>query len=75
MSNGVLYTIIAFVVFIAGFILGYVVRFGLSRAKKYAGVLRVTKEEDKRVYSLEIVGDPSDLEFEDEIVFKVLPSG
>lgn len=41
----------------------------LGRTQK--GVIKVSDQEDKRVFSLELEGDPNDLKDKQEVIFKV----
>lgn len=50
---------------------GYATAVLFQRTKRYFGVIKVIREEDRVLYSLEIPGDPSDLERESEVTFKV----
>jgi hypothetical protein len=45
----------------------------LGRTQK--GVIKVSEEDDKRVFSLELEGDPNDLKDKQEVIFKVDRSG
>lgn len=53
------------------FLGGYVTAVIFQRTKSYFGVIKVIREDDRVLYSLEIPGDPSDLEHESEVTFKV----
>ncbi len=63
-----IYVLIAFAAGTAGFL----VRGWFShKIKNYSGTISVNKDEDKIVYSLELYGDPEELQFKNEVVFKV----
>jgi hypothetical protein len=62
---------------IVGLFLGFVLCFvSLIFLKKhnYAGVMKVVREENKVVFSLELFDDPMTLEHVNEVIFKVEPS-
>lgn len=59
------------VIFGIGVIFGFMLCSILRRRSGYSGVLKVIKEENGVLYSLELQDDPKLLELEDEIVFKV----
>jgi hypothetical protein len=69
--NILLAFISGFIVFIAGFLFGYMMRNFLRNARYYVGVIKVTREENRILYSLEFDEDPSELEKMNEVVFKV----
>lgn len=61
-------------IFFFGVILGtFVGVYILPRLKRYSGVLEVTVDEaeDKLLYSIVLFGDPEDLQYENEVLFKV----
>lgn len=62
------YVLIAIIAFNLGFVAGSWFK---HRLISYAGTILVSKSEDKIVYSLELVGNPEELQFEDEVMFKV----
>jgi hypothetical protein len=37
----------------------------------YSGIILVTEDEERKMFSLELNGDPDDLEDRDEVIFKV----
>lgn len=69
--NVVLLIFGAIIIFSIGVVLGFILCSILRRRSGYAGVLKVIKEGNGVLYSLELQDDPESLELEDEIVFKV----
>lgn len=61
------YIVVSSVIFLGGYVTAVIFR----KSKGYFGVIKVIREEDRVLYSLEIPGDPSDLERETEVTFKV----
>jgi len=57
--------------FSLGTMVGYICRVFLVRKTGYTGTILVTQTEDKKIFSLELAGDPEDLEDEDEVIFRV----
>lgn len=55
-----------------GICIGYAVRHWLAAMQSFDGVMRVTKSEEKTVYSLELHEDPDNLAFKNEVIFKVI---
>ena len=66
-----LYMILAFA---TGLIMGLVVHFLLDRLTEYSGVMLIDKSEERTTYSLELHDDPVNLEYKQEIIFKVKTS-
>jgi hypothetical protein len=61
------YFLVASFAFSAGFVF-----FEISRKNRsYSGVMKILREENKLVYSLELQEDPLMLEYKSEVVFKV----
>lgn len=61
----------AFVIFGFGTVLGFILCTLFRRSSSYVGVMRIIREDEKLVYSLEMYEDPIMLEHVNEIVFKV----
>lgn len=59
-------------IFYGGLFAGYMLRQLVLSMKSFDGVMRVIKDEDKTVYSLELHGDPNELAFKPEVIFKVV---
>jgi hypothetical protein len=57
--------------FTLGTFIGYICRVFLVRKTGYTGIILVTQTEEKKIFSLELSGDPDDLEDQDEVIFKV----
>jgi hypothetical protein len=57
---------------LVGFIGGYLLRHWLLSMQAFDGVMRVTRNEEKTVYSLELHEDPDMLAFKPEVIFKVV---
>lgn len=55
-----------------GMVLGWAVNARL-RPQRYNGVMRVIETPKGLTYSLELVGDPELLAFQDVVAFKVIP--
>lgn len=58
-------------VFIIGVLSGYICRVFIVRKAGYAGIILVTEDEEKKIFSLELNQDPDDLEDRDEVIFRV----
>jgi hypothetical protein len=43
----------------------------IVRKAGYAGIILVTEDEEKKIFSLELNQDPDDLEDRDEVIFRV----
>lgn len=55
-----------------GSVIGFSICFMLKRKSEYSGVMKVIREENnKLVYSLELLQDPVELEYMSEVIFKV----
>jgi hypothetical protein len=50
---------------------GFVLKVWLNSRASYNGVINVTRTDDKLIYSLELDDDPENLEFMDEVTFRV----
>lgn len=61
-----------FGILFGGVCIGYALRHWLFTMQSFDGVMRVTKGEEKTVYSLELHEDPDLLAFKQEVVFKVI---
>lgn len=59
-----------FVIFNIGFLVGFLFKTWL-RFRSYDGVILITDEENKRIYSLELDDYPEKIAFKKEVVFKV----
>jgi len=66
--------VVALIVFNVGVFAGVVLHKWLLSRKSYVGSFLIEKVDGKTVYSLELDDEPSDLEFMDEIVFRVKTS-
>jgi Putative phage holin Dp-1 len=69
-SEEVVGTIVAIDAFL-GILLGYSSRSYNNSDAKFDGVIAVKVEEDKKVFSLELNGDPDDLTDQSQVIFKV----
>jgi hypothetical protein len=69
--EGQLTVLIGIVIFYLGFMSGFAIEWWLKSKKAYHGTMVVQKDAGKTVYSLELATDPEQLEFEDEVIFKV----
>lgn len=61
----------SFLIFLSGIIIGFFFRWWLEQEKSYGGIIHVKKESGKTVYLLEVIGDLDNLQFEQQILFKV----
>lgn len=61
------YILVASLAFIFGFIMSLVIR----KTQGYSGTMKVIRDENKILYSLELHEDPIMLEHKSEVVFKV----
>lgn len=57
-----------------GFILAWIFLFFIMKSRNYSGTMRVIRDEDKVLYSLELEEDPVMLEHRNEVIFKVQTS-
>ena len=67
-------TIICVGVFYLGFLLGLITQRWLASRRSYIGTIKVLREDEKIVYSLELDEDPIALQDRDEVIFKVTTS-
>jgi hypothetical protein len=58
-------------IFYAGGVVGFLLRWWLESRRNYSGTIYVTHEDKKTLYSLELEDYPEKLVFEKEVVFKV----
>lgn len=67
-----MYNAIAFILgLFTGLILSVLIYIILRKTNSYVGIMKIIREEDKLVYSLELHEDPIVLEGMNEIIFKV----
>lgn len=59
---------------IIGLFIGFGICFISRKTRDYSGVIKVIREENKLIYSLELHEDPEKLEYMNEVVFKVATS-
>lgn len=64
---------IGIAVFYVGGFLGFWLRGWLWSRHEFDGVIKVLRDEDRLIYSLELHEDPAMLEHMNEVVFKVSP--
>ena len=57
---------------LVGVIFGYLLRHWMLSMQSFSGTMRVTKTNEKTIYSLELEEDPEMLAFKPEVVFKVI---
>ena len=58
-------------IYILGFLVGFLVKTWLYRRTSYTGVMHIIDSEEKTVYSLELNEYPEEIRFKKEVVFKV----
>lgn len=58
-------------VFIGGFITGYLVHWASISMQSYSGTLRIRKDGEKTIYSLELDEDPNTLAYKPLVIFKI----
>jgi len=63
--------LILFGVFFGGLILGYLVHWAMISMQSYSGTLRIRKDGEKTVYSLELDEDLEMLTFKPLVIFKI----
>lgn len=66
-----LFILFGFLIFSFGMVVGYFLGWWVNNERSYGGFIVVTKEEGKTLYSLELLNDPEELQFEDRILFKI----
>jgi len=54
-----------------GFSIGFFICLMLRKIYSYSGIMKIIREDDKIVYSLELHEDPVMLEYKNEVVFKI----
>jgi hypothetical protein len=54
-----------------GIFSGYICRVFIVRKAGYSGIILVTEDEERKIFSLELNEDPEVLEDRDEVIFKV----
>jgi hypothetical protein len=52
-------------------VVGYFLGWWVHNERAYGGFIVVTKDEGRTLYSLELLSDPEELEFEKQILFKI----
>lgn len=60
-------------IFLIGILLGFLISDARKRKDDFVGNIVVYKTDDKTVYTLEIDGDPEEIQFQKKAVFKVVP--
>jgi|KBSSwiS6_1023812.scaffolds.fasta_scaffold360866_1 hypothetical protein len=65
-------TFLYFGIFWGGLFVGYMLHHWIISMKSFDGVMRVTKDEEKTVYSLELTEDPDMLAYQSLVIFKVI---
>lgn len=63
--------LLAIGIFFGGLCIGYLIHFWLISIQAYSGTLRISKGEDKMVFSLEVGEDPEMLAYRPLVIFKV----
>ena len=58
-------------IFYIGLGLGFLLREWLQRRASYNGIIHITEEKGKRLYSLELDDYPEIIAFKKEVIFKV----
>lgn len=58
-------------IFLLGFLLGYILRSKIRALSGYDGIIKVIREDEKLTYSLELSDSPYDLQYKDEVVFQI----
>jgi len=61
----------SFLIFFGGLILGYFIHFCLISMQSYSGTLRIRKDGEKTVYSLELDDDLETLTYKPLVIFKI----
>lgn len=54
-----------------GILIGLIIGINLDMLKSYSGTMKIIREDNKLVYSLELHDDPMMLEHVSEVIFKV----
>jgi hypothetical protein len=66
--------ILCLIVFNVGVVAGYLVRVAVTNSTGYDGTIKITKIEDRTIFSLELEDDPEQLEHETKVIFRVKAS-
>ena len=61
----------AVIILCVGAVFGFIICSAFKRQSTYSGVMKIIKEEDRVLYSLELLDSPELLLLMDEILFKV----
>jgi hypothetical protein len=61
-----------FGIFWGGLFVGYMLHHWLISMRSFDGIMRVTKEDEKTVYSLELTEEPDMLAYQTLVIFKVV---
>lgn len=61
----------AIIILFVGVMLGYALSMIFRHVSSYAGIMKITRTDEKLIYSLELKEDPALLEYTSEVVFKV----
>lgn len=59
-------------IFWGGVFVGYVAHYWAVSMKSFDGIMRIIKDDEKTVYSLELHENPDMLAFQDLVIFKVV---
>ena len=59
-------------IFFGGLIVGYFAHYWVMSMQAFSGTMRVIKDEEKTVYSLELSEDPEELAYKPMVIFKVV---
>jgi hypothetical protein len=66
--------ILCLVVFGVGVLAGYLARVSVANNTGYDGTIKITKIENRTIFSLELEDDPEQLEYETKVIFRVKAS-
>lgn len=66
--------LIYIVIFYGGLLVGFILRAWLQYRTSYNGAIIVTKEDDKKLYSLVLDDYPEKIELKKEVILKVVAS-
>jgi hypothetical protein len=70
----VMQILIYILIFYGGFAVGFIIKSWLQYRTGYNGVLLMTKENDKKLYSLMLDDYPEKIELKKEVILKVVAS-
>jgi len=64
--------VLCIAIFWGGLFVGYMAHYWVTSMQTFSGTMRVIRDEEKTVYSLELDEDPEELAYKPMVIFKVV---